>query len=149
MEDLLSELRSIDPKKIKNSLFNGITTKAYCYAVIDTDTIKCIFKYKSEPVKVICRLNNIDSPEKKSQIQADRDLSNKGTIFVKNLILNKIITLVIDKTDKYGRFLCDVYYDNDNDISLNDKLLSGGFVREYHGGAKTLFNYNDDGTIDI
>lgn len=147
MSDLLNELRSIDPKKIKNSLFDNLITKAYCYAVIDTDTIKCIFKYKNEPVKIICRLDNIDSPEKKSQIQADRDLCLKGTNFVKDLILNKLVTLNISKTDKYGRFLCIVNIDGSNN-SINDALISGGLVREYHGGTKTLFEYNDSGMIN-
>ena len=40
--------------------------------------------------------------------------------------------------DKYGRILIDIYLENNETVS--DNLIKGGYAKKYTGGTKELWN---------
>ena len=50
-QELLEELKIINPKIIKNNIFQELEFEAYCFNVHDTDTISVLFKYKDVIIK--------------------------------------------------------------------------------------------------
>ena len=140
-QTLLEELQNINPKTIKNNLFQNLDINAYCFNVHDTDTISILFKYKDEIVKYNIRLSGIDAPELHSKVLYESELCIKGTEYLKSLVLNKIINVKTYNIDKYGRMLGDIYTINlNNNIHINKELISQGYCREYNGEAKTDWN---------
>ena len=133
-QNLLEELKKINPKTIKNNIFQDLEINAYCFNVHDTDTISVLFKFGSEIVKYNLRLNGIDAPELRSKNENEKKLCIEGTEYLKNMVLNKLIKIKTLKTDKYGRMLAILY--NDNDECINDLLIKKNFCRAYDGGTK-------------
>lgn len=133
-QELLDELKKINPKSIKNNIFQDLELKAYCFNVHDTDTISVLFKYNNEIIKYNLRLNGLDSPELHSKNEKERKLCLEGTEFLKNMVLNKLIKIKTLKTDKFGRMLCLIY--NDNNECINDLLIKKNYCRAYDGGTK-------------
>jgi len=141
-QDKIEEFKKIDPTLLKNHIFQGLELEAYCYNIHDTDTISILFNYKDEYIKYNIRIDGVDAPELNSKIVNERELCIKGTEYLKNLILNKILKIKIKKTDKYGRLLADLYTLDlyPNNIFINKDLIDKGFCREYNGEAKTDWN---------
>lgn len=141
-QEQIEEFKKIDPSSIKNHMFQDLELETYCYNVHDTDTISILFKYKDEIIKYNIRIAGIDAPELHSEILNEKELCIKGTTYLKNLILNKILKVKIKKTDKYGRLLADLYTLDlyPNNIYINRDLIDKGYCREYNGEAKTDWN---------
>lgn len=142
-KNLLNEL-SDNALTAKSYIFDNLKTTGLCVKVIDGDTIKCVIKYKDEYLKVIVRLDGIDTAEKNSKIEAERKLSEKATAFTKALLYNRLVDLYFLKTDKYGRHLCNVYQHGCKEISGGDNSLSSQLVNAklanvYSGGKKENF----------
>ena len=58
---------------------------------------------------------------------------------VSNLVMNKVLTVVTGKFDKYGRILIDVRVDcegNGKLSSLSEYLVANNLGRSYDGGHK-------------
>ena len=158
-QEQIEEFKKIIPSSIKNHMFQDLELEAYCYNVHDTDTISILFKYKDDIIKYNIRISGIDAPELHSKILNERELCIKGTEYLKNLILNKILKVKIKKTDKYGRLLADLYTLDlyPNNIYINKDLIDKGYCREYNGEAKadwdlpnsdTLINDSSDIVVD-
>jgi endonuclease YncB( thermonuclease family) len=144
-QDQIEEFKKIDPSSIKNHIFQDLELEAYCYNIHDTDTISILFKYNYEIIKYNIRIAGIDAPELHSKILYEKELCIKGTEYLKNLILNKIIKVKIKKIDKYGRLLADLYTLDlyPNNIYINKDLIDKGYCREYNGEAKTDWNLDN------
>lgn len=146
MQQLLDEFKNIDPKDIKNNIFQDLDFEAYCFNVHDTDTISILFKYiplSSEIIKYNIRIAGIDSPELHSQNLYERELCIKGAEYLKSLILYKMLKVKTKKIDKYGRMLADLYTLDENNnpqIYLNQHLIDNGYCRVYNGDAKQEWN---------
>jgi len=145
-ESLLQELKIINPKNIKNNIFQDLELDAYCFNVHDPDTISVLFKYKDDIVKYNIRLSGIDAPELHSKNIHERELCIKGTDYLKNLILNKIIKIKTHKTDKYGRMLADIFI---SDKCINQDLIYNGYCRMYNGGAKEDWKIEQNEIIQL
>ena len=104
------------------------TYTAIVYNVVDGDTIDVNidlgFKIYT---KQRIRLNRIDTPER----------GNAGfkeaTDRLKELILDKEITLITTKISKWGYYLGDIYI---NDQNINQIMLNEGLAKSYNGGTK-------------
>ena len=138
-QNLINEFQPINPKTIKNNIFEDLELYGYCFNVHDTDTISVLFKFNDQVVKYNLRLDGVDAPELKSEIEIEQELCVKGTNFLKELILNKIIKIKTIKADKYGRLLSKIYSYGD-DQCINDLLIDMGFCRKYDGGKKEDWN---------
>jgi len=100
-------------------------------AITDGDTFK-LLTVDSNQIKV--RLANIDSPEKK------QPFSNKAKEFVSNAIFNKIVTVHVLSKDRYRRYIANVIYDDD--LNLSHQLIKNGLAWHYKKYSKDTILQN-------
>jgi len=100
----------------------------------DTITIAGILPGTCNPIyRFSVRLLGIDTPEIKGNTEEEKRLAKVARDELSNLILNKFVELKNISTEKYGRILADVYFE---EIHVNKWLLEKGFAVEYNGGTK-------------
>lgn len=92
---------------------------------------------KSIIYKFNIRLNRIDTPEIKSKNNIEKEYGLRIRDYLSERIMNKMVNLKIINTDKYGRYLAEVYYKKEN---INDWLLNNHFAVNYDGGRKDTFS---------
>ena len=105
--------------------------------VYDGDTITIAARYPSTDktmYRFSVRLNGIDSPEIKGKTNAEKELARKSRDMLHDLIYNKVVSLENVKTEKYGRLLADVHFNN---TCVNTWMLDNGLAVPYDGGTKT------------
>lgn len=107
--------------------------------VYDGDTITVASKLHNSSDETIyrfsVRLCGIDSAEMKSKNEIERLHAVKARDALASIVLGKMVLLKNVSTEKYGRLLADVYY---NDICLNDWMLKNNYAVPYAGGTKTI-----------
>ena len=129
------ELKNATLKSVEKFTFNDMTVDAKVVRVYDGDTCTCVFDtfglglYKHQ-----VRLNGIDTAELKSSDLAVKALALRTRDYVSRLILNKIVKLKCEGTDKYGRILGVISVD---DVCVNDELLEKNMAVVYDGGTKS------------
>lgn len=168
---ILQELSELNPNNIKEFTFEGIKTFAKVASIYDADTCHIIFYLKGLGyVRINCRLNGIDTPEMKpSYNNINRENEKKAAIIARNKLLSMItkrddielnkkysrkelndylkdnknlVYVHINESDKYGRWLIEMYGDETNMLSFNTLLVSNGYAGAYFGGTKIPFtNY--------
>ncbi len=121
-----------------------------CYDA-DTITIATKLPFDDSPIyRLSVRLNGIDTPEIKGKgiSTEEKEAAKIARDFVRNLVLNKYVTLENIKREKYGRILADVYI---GDIHLNKLLIQEKYAVIYEGGTKikptSWLKYKDTGEI--
>lgn len=124
----MEELDSIDIQKINKFSFKGKEFLAKVVECVDGDTITVIFKY-DEYYKFRIRMLGYNSPELKPKLDSlERDEVIKNATIAKehisNLILNKIVKVICDDFDSFGRILATVYID---DMNINQHMLENGY----------------------
>lgn len=76
------------------------------------------------------RLTRINAPELRG---TERTKGLKSRDFLRSLILNKevFIETIKDKKEKYGRYLADVWLEDDKGkfININDEIVKNGFAK--------------------
>lgn len=107
--------------------FPGLLRKVYCSRVIDGDTI-----IYTEPglfhLSYRARLLYIDAPES-DQLSFDHlKIGKAATIFLKNLIEGKTITVQVAGNDMYGRQLIQIW---DQNIDINYEMVRSGWAVIY------------------
>ena len=104
------------------------TYRAKVYNIVDGDTIDVEidlgFKIYT---KLRIRLNRIDTPERGDT--GFKEATNR----LKELILDKEITLITTKISKWGYYLGDIYL---NDQDINQIMLTENLAKPYSGGTK-------------
>ena len=120
------------------------TYNARVLKVIDGDTVDLEIDLGFY-VKITkrARLSGIDTYEKNSRLVFERELAAKATSYITNIIQNKIVKIrtQIDKEDKYGRILVEIYstdLDFDSHNSINIQLIQEGLAMKYDGGKKNV-----------
>ena len=88
--------------------------------ITDGDTVK-LLTIDSTLIRV--RIANVDCPEKKQPFSA------KAKAFTSKEVFNKMVTLEHLKTDRYGRYIGNVIY-NDS-LSLGKELIKNGLAWHY------------------
>lgn len=103
--------------------------------VIDGDTVDVAIDLGFSIQHIVrLRLYGINTPEIRTRDLEEKALGIKATNRVVELVEGKIIRVSTHKTsDKYGRYLADIYID---DICINKLLLDEGLAEEYYGGKK-------------
>jgi endonuclease YncB( thermonuclease family) len=100
----------------------------------DTITIASKLPYEGSPLyRFSVRLNGIDCPEIHGINEDEKHVAQIAKKELENLILQKRVVLKNLKTEKYGRILADVYY---NDIHVNKWMLDKNLAVVYDGGTK-------------
>ena len=121
--------------------------------VYDADTITIASKlpYDESPLyRLSVRLNGIDTPEIKGKgiTEEEKEVAKNARDFISNMILNKYVSLENIESEKYGRILADVYFEN---IHINELLLKERYAVKYDGGTKrkpsSWLNYKKTGSL--
>ena len=110
---------------IKNEyVYHAIITN-----VVDGDTVDAIVDLGfTVSVNVRFRLNGINTMEIRDPDPIKREQGLKAKQFLSEQILDKLVTLKSYKTDKYGRWLADIYFNNEH---VNNRLLLEGLAVPY------------------
>ena len=141
---LNDELSSIDDlstmdNKVKAFTLDGMVFQAKVVDVHDGDTIKAVFKVFDKYYRWNCRIAHVDTPE----LRTDNAEEKERAIFVRDkvreLILNKIVTLHCLTFDKYGRLLAEVVLPGTNE-RLHEWLISNKYANPYEGKTKIKFD---------
>lgn len=134
MEEILMKT----DKHTKMFTFDGLTIQAKVVDVHDGDTIRVTFiPYSgSEPKQFHIRLFGIDCCEITSKDPIEKKYAIKARDYLRNLILNQMITLQCMNYDKYGRILGNILYNGEN---VNKLMLKTEKTTEYFGKTKVKF----------
>lgn len=107
-----------------NYIYDAVVTK-----VVDGDTIDATVDLGfTVSVNVRFRLNDVNTMEMKDTDPIKRESAQLAKQFMIDKLLNKIIVISSYKTDKYGRWLADIYL---NDEKINDTLIKEGLAVQY------------------
>jgi micrococcal nuclease len=112
---------------------SGIVIKVYDG---DTITIATRLPYEKSPLyRIHIRLLGIDTPEIKSKVKEEKELSKEIRDVLSKRLLHKTIRLENVDTEKYGRLLADVYLD---DLHINQWLIEQRYAVSYDGKTKNI-----------
>lgn len=149
---IMTSLTLLTQKDVPLFSFDGLTTAGKIVRIVDGDTVHVIIQFNGQVVRLVCRLNGIDTPEmsktpEKAKIARNRltqlctnccvdlhDMSDSRTF---NAIIDtntKLINIEFLGKEKYGRELVKIY--DDNATCINDTLIAEGCARVYDGGTK-------------
>jgi micrococcal nuclease len=112
---------------------NGFKTEAKVVHVYDGDTIHVVFHYFNSYYKWVCRIAHVDTPELRTKNEEEKKKGYDTRDKLRELILDKIVTLQCLEFDKYGRLLAEIYM---NDIHVNQWLIDNHLAKSYEGGTK-------------
>lgn len=100
----------------------------------DTITIASKLPYDQSPVyRFSVRMLGIDTPEIKGSSPKEKFLAKQARDALSAMILGKIVYLKDVGTEKYGRLLATVYYEETN---LNQWMIDKKYAVPYDGGTK-------------
>lgn len=104
--------------------------------VIDGDTFEFTMDLGFEIyANMIFRLRGIDTPETwRPKTEAEREHGEQATALVKEAIENKVVLVKTYKADKYGRYLCDVIFDNGLNLASYLEIKGMSKKEEYEDG---------------
>lgn len=134
--DILKDLVILNLKKrtLTNThkfTFNGSKFMTKCVKVYDGDTVTVAFNpFNDEKYYLFsARLNGIDTPELRTKSSEEKNKAIISRDMLRNLILNKIITIDCKKFDKYGRIIADIY--DEHGVNVNQWMLENNFAQPY------------------
>lgn len=102
--------------------------------VVDGDTLDVLIDLGfSIVIKQRLRLSRVDTKELNSKTSSDRQLAVMAKNYLEDILHGKVCVVVTEKTEKYGRYLAEVYLPNDDStlFSVNDSLLDLGYAEVY------------------
>jgi len=103
--------------------------KAKVLDVYDGDTVTLLIDIGfSIHLKERCRLIGINTPEIRTRDLEEKKNGYIARDYLRNLILNKDVIIETHKQGKYGRYLVEIFY---NDESINQKMLDKGYAEPY------------------
>lgn len=125
-------------KKTKKFTFNGKIVQAKVVSCYDGDTIGLVFvpHEGSEPCLFSCRCANYNSAEIKSKDTEEKKKAIESREYLRDRILNKIITAELGNFDKYGRILTIIHCEG---VNINDEMVEKGYGKLYNGHSTKLF----------
>jgi endonuclease YncB( thermonuclease family) len=124
--------------------FSPKITKGRVIKVYDGDSITIaarISNLKGKQIyKFTIRLNRIDTPEISTKNETEKAYGLVIRDYLNEKIMDKMVDIEIINTDKYGRYLAEVFYKKEN---INTWLLDNSYAVEYFGGKKKKFSMSD------
>jgi micrococcal nuclease len=86
------------------------------------------------------RLMGIDTPELRGSSDLEKAKAKEARDHLRTLILDETVTIRTYKSDKYGRYLCEVF--DEDGVNINQHMISRGYARPYTGGKKEPWIFN-------
>jgi micrococcal nuclease len=120
--------------------------------VVDGDTFDCMIDLGfSVHLKARIRLYGINTPESRTKDLKEKEMGLKAKAFTKDWLTRHTtvyIRTVVDKKEKYGRILAEVYSSPDTQdpytARLNTDIIQAGYAQEYFGvGDKTWAEFKN------
>ena len=103
--------------------------------IVKNEDYELKYTKKSKDLRTFKNSNNsLTASEKIKQIKSNCVNETK----LKKIILNKMVNIKILTSDKYGRLLAEIIYDNK---SINDWLLSNHLAINYNGETKKKIDW--------
>ena len=140
----IDNLSTMD-NKVKAFTLDGMVFQAKVVDVHDGDTIKAVFKIFDKYYKWNCRIAHVDTPELRTDDPAEKARGLFVRDKLRELILNKIVTLHCLKFDKYGRLLVEINSGQINSGQINsgqnihEWLIQNKYANPYEGKTKIKF----------
>lgn len=136
-----------DSSKVRESSGGGGLAPSYVYkamvaGVTDGDTVvlTILLGFHAAVFCMKFRIARINAAEKTSPDPVQRESARKATEFVSSKIMGKEVVICSTKalkeigTEKYGRYLVEIYYmDGEEQKNLSDELLKAGLVAPWDG----------------
>ena len=113
--------------------FENEQIQAKVVSVYDGDTVKCVFPSNGKLYKWNCRLTGVDTPELRTRCKVEKKYGYEVRDYLREKILNKVVTLHCGDFDKYGRLLVTIQCD---DCMVNQWLIDNNYAFAYDGGTK-------------
>jgi micrococcal nuclease len=130
--------------------FDGVTKKCKVVDVYDGDTCTIVFKFRGVYNKYKLRLSGIDAPEMKPlrskerrEIEIQKAHAARDQLAAR--ILNKVVKVVFEHEDKYGRLLGTIYLKKEN---ICEWMIENKLAVSYDGGKKADVNWEKYGVED-
>ena len=119
---------------------DGLNFQAKIVDVHDGDTVKAVFKVFDKYYKWNCRIAHVDTPELRTDDPAEKARGLFVRDKLRELILNKIVTLHCLKFDKYGRLLVEINSGQINSgQNIHEWLIHNKYANPYEGKTKIKF----------
>ena len=119
--------------EVKEFSFHGEEKEAKVVDVYDGDTVKVVFPVQGKLYKFNCRIQHVDTPEIRTRNKIEKEYGLKVRDHLKEKILGKIVHIICDDFDKYGRLLIDIKME---DTLISHWLINNNYAFEYDGGKK-------------
>ena len=106
--------------------------------VVDGDTIDISIDLGFDLTKKErVRLAGIDTPEKRTKDQKEKEMGYQATEFLEmHLMEAKKLTVKTEKEGKFGRMLGWLYKSETDTTSINQIMIDKGYAWAYDGGTK-------------
>ena len=119
-----------------NFIYSQITLKAKVVGIKDGDTVVVLDSLNNQTT---LRLAEVDTPEK------SQPFGTKAKQFTSDQIYLKTIKYVVTDTDRYGRSIAMIYYDEDNKY-LSAEIIKAGMGWHYkrYSTSKELAQFEDN-----
>ena len=106
--------------------------------VVDGDTIDISIDLGFDLTKKErVRLAGIDTPEKRTKDQKEKEMGYQATEFLEmHLMEAKKLTVKTEKEGKFGRMLGWLYKSETDSTSINQIMIDKGYAWAYDGGTK-------------
>ena len=106
--------------------------------IVDGDTIDISIDLGFDLTKKErVRLAGIDTPEKRTKNQKEKEMGYQATEFLEmHLMEAKKLTVKTEKEGKFGRMLGWLYKSDEDTMSINQIMIDKGYAWAYDGGTK-------------
>ena len=131
------KLKNCNPDEIDFFTLEGKKVYARIDSAYDGDSCTLIIPINKNLKKVKCRLNRIDTAELRTPDPLEKEYAIKARdrlLFFKP----EILVASFSEADKYGRYLVDLY--TEDELCINNMLVLEGLAYQYDGGTKREFS---------
>ena len=122
---------------------NGNAYLAKVVHIYDGDTMHIVFREFGSYYKWNCRVTGVDTPELRTKNEAEKEKGYQVRDILRDMFLDKIVTVQTFEFDKYGRLLIDIVFQDPTtkeETKLSEWLIKNGHAYEYHGGTKQAWS---------
>jgi endonuclease YncB( thermonuclease family) len=119
--------------------FKGMRINAKVLRVIDGDTIVVGAYLLGIPLQLVCRCAGYNCAELRGKTEQERAAAIDAREFARDLLLERIVTVIIRKYDKYGgRYLADIEFEDGK--KLCSIMVEHNHAKSYNGKGTAKWN---------
>tara|TARA_X000000950_G_scaffold288854_1_gene407925 strand:+ start:14842 stop:15279 length:438 start_codon:yes stop_codon:yes gene_type:complete len=119
-------------------------TRGKVVKVYDGDTVWCAVDIDGKICRVNVRMLGYDCAEMRSKDPVEKSCAYAARDELRELVLDRVVNLTVHEADKYGRLLCTMTLDQEDDkdpVDVNAFMLSKWGV-PYAGGHKEVVDWS-------